>query len=932
MVTRTATLRLQLIDSVSGSSKGITSSLKGIDGALSRFGRGGTPEIKRLVKQLEYLQKKAGTIEDFTAQRRGFKDLSTQMAAARSNVARLEQALKNATKPTAKMKSELESAKVQLKATSQAFREQGVAVRGAERALQSFGIAGRRGISSSQQAIRNEIAKTIREMRRLDTEARKPKPPRQPPSRPPPGQRPPGGGSGAYNAATLIGGGYVANQGRNIAQKSFFTGVDFNQAAEYQAALGDFKGSDRAALNRQAEKIGGDTRFSNVDVVRAQTTILQRGIRDSKQIMDLTQKVTDYSLAMGVTLEEGADAVTGAALTKRIDLNDAKAIGGFVDFMVWMAKNGGMSNEDVSQFIKYAGGPTTGAKLPDEYMAAMGMILRRSGVRGDEAGVFGRSAASKLVAPTQKGRDALAAMGIDFNKFTAIDAMNSEGVGIMMKNKFGARLSPEMKSSVEELIKNGEFTDPETGENRSVISDSGEFVSQMSQILGPLFHDKKGKMSAQDAKALSKALADYQKYSIDSVDAVGLMNAIAGSNPTLGNLNAFFTDKQGGRANMIFQQWGLFQELLSKMQNVPGGVANKIGTEANQGVYGDWTKLTGTVETAMLRISQDWEFATRPIIRTTDTIIDGFTNLSDGTRRLIEAFGAAVAVFAGIAAAKAGTSLIGGILGGAGTGAATGGAAAAAWGVAKAGSRFLGPLGAAITGWQIGSSMGKGAQAVGTVAGGKHWMPKDQEDADGLRALAEEKRKKIAEIRANSRIPEMADTLIQPLQQDLDMLENRIRAFDQLTVKPNIDTSSIDAAQAKVDALIATVSRWGVTTPAASGSTPSAGPTPPVSGARRRGGPVEAGKTYRVGEDGEERFTAGADGFITPNHALGGGGGGVMLHAPIQLTFHGATAADVKRAATEAAQAALATLTAGLDQKLNREAQTSFSNVQYGES
>ena len=89
----------------------------------------------------------------------------------RLSVTRLEQALKNATKPTAKMKSELDSAKVQLKATSQAFREQGVAVRGAERALQSFGIAGRRGISSSQQAIRNEIAKTIREMRRLDTEA-----------------------------------------------------------------------------------------------------------------------------------------------------------------------------------------------------------------------------------------------------------------------------------------------------------------------------------------------------------------------------------------------------------------------------------------------------------------------------------------------------------------------------------------------------------------------------------------------------------------------------------------------------------------------------------------------------------------------------------------------------------------------------------------
>ncbi|MDO5896546.1 phage tail tape measure protein [Agrobacterium sp. Azo12] len=847
------------------------------------------------------------------------------MAAARSNVSRLAQALKSATKPTARMKADLESAKVQLKATSQAFREQGVAVRGAEKALHSYGIVGRRGITSSQQAIRNEIAKTIREMRRLDAEARKPKPPRQPP---PPSQRPPGGGSGAYGAAAdVMGGGYVAYQGRNLAQKSFFTGVDFNQAAEYQAALGDFKGDDRLALNRQAEKIGGDTRFSNVDVVRAQTTILQRGIRDSKQIMDLTQKVTDYALAMGVTLEEGADAVTGAALTKRVDLQDTKAIGNFVDFMVWMAKNGGMTNEDVSQFIKYAGGPTTGAKLPDEYMAAMGMILRRSGVRGDEAGVFGRSAASKLVAPTQKGRDALAAMGIDFNKFTATDAMNPEGIGIVMKNKFGQRMTAEMKTAVEQLMSSGEFSDPETGESRSVISDSGEFVSQMSQILSPLFADKKGKVSAMDAKALAKALSDYHKYSIDSVDAVGLMNAIAASDPTLGNLNAFFTDKQGGRANMIFQQWPLFQELLEKMRNVPGGVAHKIGEEANQGVYGDWTKLTGTVETAMLRISQDWEFATRPIIRTTDRIIDGFTNLSDSTRRLIEVFGAAVVTLAGYAAVKGGAALVGGALGGGGI--AAGGAGAAMLGTMGKGLRFLGPIGAGILGWQIGSTVGEGAAEVGAIAAGKHWMPKDAADADDLRTQAAEKRRKIAEIRANSRVPAMAETLIQPLQTDLDLLEGRIRAFDQMTVKPQIDSSSIDAAQAKANLLKDTLARWNVSGTDSGGSS---GPTPGVAGARRRGGPVKAGRTYRVGEAGEERFTPEADGFITPNHGLSGSIAGVHVQVSLVQHINGASETDLQRMASRAAEAVVGAVTLGLDQKLNREAQTAFSNVNYGEA
>nr|WP_234903497.1 phage tail tape measure protein [Agrobacterium vitis] len=755
-------------------------------------------------------------------------------------------------------------------------------------------------------------------MRRLDAESRKkpptpPKPPRQPPER-----RPPGGGSPAYDAIQAIGGGAVAQAGKNVAEKSFFLGVDFNQAAEYQAALGDFKGDDRKALNRQAEKIGGDTRFSNVDVVRAQTTVLQRGIRDTKGIMDLTQKVTDYSLAMGVTLEEGAEAVTGAALSKRIDLKDTKAIGNFVDFLVWMAKNGGMSNEDVSQFVKYGGASTTGAKLPDEYMAAMGMILRRSGVRGDEAGVFARSATSKLVAPTQKGRDALAAMGIDFSKFTKTDSMNTEGVGIMMKNKFGERLTPEMKSQVEEIINNGEFTDPETGDSRSVISDTGEFVSQMSNVLAPLFQNSKGKMSVADSKALAKALGDYQKYSVDSVDATGLLNAIAKSDPTLGNLNAFFTDKQGGRANMIFQQWPLFQQLLKQMQNVPGGVANKIGTEANQGIYGDWTKLTGTVETAMTRISQDWEFATRPIINTTNTIIDGFTNLSDTTRRLIEAFLGAVGILSGLAAARAAGSLISGALGGGGGAAAAGGGALA---TAKSGLRFLGPVGAALTGWQIGSILGEGVNGIGSIATGKHWMPKSQDDADDLRKLADEKRQEIAQIRGNSKMPEMAESLVRPIQQDLDMLEARIRAFDQINVKPNVDTTSIDAAQAKANQLKSTLNGLGVST---GGNTGVAGDPPtPISGARAKGGPVKAGENYVVGEKNWEVFTPGANGFITPAEKLGGGGGGgggVVVHMPISLTIHGnANKQDV--------DAAVKTL----DRQLNRAAQTAFSNISYGD-
>lgn len=43
-----------------------------------------------------------------------------------------------------------------------------------------------------------------------------------------------------------------------------------------------------------------------------------------------------------------------------------------------------------------------------------------------------------------------------------------------------------------------------------------------------------------------------------------------------------------------------------------------------------------------------------------------------------------------------------------------------------------------------------------------------------------------------------------------------------------------------------------------------------LAGTRAAGGPIESGKSYLVGEQGPEIITAGANGFVTPNHALGG--------------------------------------------------------------
>lgn len=865
MASRTATLRLQLIDAFTKPGKGVVKSMSAIEKAIASFGKGKAPEIQRLVRQLESLKAKSGAIKAFTDSRRGLKELSQEFKLATSNVARMEAAFKLATKPTAQMKRDLDNARSALQQTRKAFMEQGQAVRTAEKALRSFGINGREAIGASQKAIRNQIAQTIREMRRLDREARKPKP--TPGGRRPAALADRGSGhtSPAGDAVDMIVGGYVANTGRNIAQRAFSEAVNFDEATAFQRALGqpDLNESDISRLNAQAKKIGGDTRFSNVDVVRAQTLVLQAGIRNADQILNLMGPITDYALAMGTSLDEAAETIRGSALSKRVNLTDAQAVTTFVDFLVKMAKNSGMTNDDVAQYMKYSGAATTTAGLPDTYAAAIGMVLRQAGLRGDESGVFARTAAAKLVAPTSKGRTALASMGIDYNKYVTMpDAMSVKGLDTTISTKFGKRLTADMREAIADLFENGVFTD-ENGNEMPIASDPGQFNAAVSDIVSPLFAGKNGKVAAADARALSKSVDDFWKYSAQSVDVVGLLNAVMSSSPNPGALNAFFTERQGARAQILAQKWDQFQKLLDMMSHVEPGTANKIGTIANAGLYGDYTKLTGTVETALTTVGQDWEVALRPAINATNALIDEFNALSVSTRRIIEIMGGAIALAGGYAAMRSMYGLFGRLTGGAG--AASGGSGGLLGSLGSLGilGRFVPWIGAAGAGAIAGKELGEGARELGAVVGGKYYTPADSDEAAALRQQRDDIAAQIEKIRGESKVPAMADILIQPLQSQLDALDARLRSFNELQIRPQVDSSSIDEALGKANALRNALGGAG-------GSVGTPPNTNSFGGPRASGGPVQAGKTYLVGEEGPEPFIPGRSGTILPNRALGG--------------------------------------------------------------
>lgn len=63
----------------------------------------------------------------------------------------------------------------------------------------------------------------------------------------------------------------------------------------------------------------------------------------------------------------------------------------------------------------------------------------------------------------------------------------------------------------------------------------------------------------------------------------------------------------------------------------------------------------------------------------------------------------------------------------------------------------------------------------------------------------------------------------------------------------------------------------------------SSGSIPLVTGARAEGGPVEAGKTYLVGEKGPELRTFSSNGYIVPNDKLVSGGSDVNVSVPVNI-------------------------------------------------
>ena len=454
----------------------------------------------------------------------------------------------------------------------------------------------------------------------------------------------------------LAGAGVIAaHKGKQIGIEAIDKAASLDYAKRYQVVAGGIsEDAQKRRLLPQAFRIGQETKFTNEDIVEAQTATLQglpmQGDLKAGVAAAIVESVKDYAVMMRAGMATSAEGLRSFLSTSQKDIStEEKAVfeaKRASNLLVKMAKMGGMKDEDVQDYIRFGVPTGNSAGLSDTTMMALGASAKRSGLGGSEAGVFMRAAASKLIAPTAKGLDALTAAGIDYNKFTTMPGGLSVGnLEAFSKRRFGKGFSDDQRGRLGDLLQDGD-----------VVGNREEFTKRVSEIVEEGFaKNRQGKTKAQDARNIAKMLGDFHKLSVESVNTEGLLDAIL-SNPkmTQALLNAFFTDKHGGKASVLagqFEQFGKDRKELRELQDKDPDFAQKAASYMSAGFGGAIDNLKGSIETAITKAGEASAGPVTAIAQGISKITDGFSSLTESQQQIAIALGGSAAVAGGVVGA-----------------------------------------------------------------------------------------------------------------------------------------------------------------------------------------------------------------------------------------------------------------------------------------
>lgn len=545
-------------------------------------------------------------IDNFRALHQGLTESRTRFNQAQADVTRFARAIEQAGQPTRELTRDYERAQRAVSAASRAFDEQRRAVSASRAELAQAGIP-LRGLTEQQEALRRRFDRTTAAMKaqqmaaiHAQTRGHGAGFPIYPPAHGT--SAAPGGGTAVVPLAGRVGGvlaaGYVAKRGHDAIIEQHH---DFQQAYLTQQAILGLDKPGQQPLIDQAEKIGKDTKFTNADIVRAQTDIggkLPKEMQKPAVIAAITENTKNYALAMKVSMEEGAEAIVGYMKSWGYDLSSPEAASASAkrasNMLVEFAKTTGAKHHDIVGSTKFGAAPSRVGGFSEETTKAIEAQLVRVGYEGAMAGNFSRAVATKLAVPSRQGAAAIAGAGIEFGDYRkpGKDA-SAAGLSEMLRQRFGRGLNPNQLKAMQAILE-----DPE------VMADKGLYSEKTSELLNATFarKTKTGKVNAQDADRITKTTDQFYNVVSEGVDTPRLFMDLLRKGLTPALAKYLFGQEHGGRAI------GLDPKAIERdekaFRQMPDNRAVVVADKMQEGAQGEWNKLTGSVQTFAVALGE----------------------------------------------------------------------------------------------------------------------------------------------------------------------------------------------------------------------------------------------------------------------------------------------------------------------------------------
>lgn len=570
--------------------------------ANQQFARSGSEQMLAMSKRVDELNSKLTQIQGFKKLSKDLDGASIAYRRSSQEANRLKAAVEAAGGASGKLARDYDRAARAAETAKNAFMAQGRAVRQSRADLEALGIPVKR-LADMERQLANQAERATAALHRQSQAARLPAGARakMPGSAPRvasgEGAGSEGGGAtivpfGGLKSAGVVGALYAGKKVHDFVIENHH---DFQRAKLYQQAVLGLDADGQASMVAQAEKIGKDTRFTNADIVKAQTDIggkMDKSFQKPGIIEAITENTKNYALAMQVSMEEGADAIVGYMKSWGYDLSSPEAAAASskraANMLVQQAKTTGAKHHDLLGSTKFGAAPSRVGGFSEEMINAIQAQLIRVGYEGAMAGTFSRAVATKLAVPSRQGMAAIAGMGVDYNAFRKPGSTpaTAESLSKMLQLQFGRSLGKGEQAKVQSLL-----DDPE------VMGDKGTYTEKLSEILneGYARRTKNGKVDVRQAQALTRVSDQFYNVISGGVDTQGLFMAIVEKGMNAAIARYLFGQEHGGRA--IGLDPNAIRRDFEGNKNVPSDRAEVVANKLQEGAQGEWNQLIGSVQT-----------------------------------------------------------------------------------------------------------------------------------------------------------------------------------------------------------------------------------------------------------------------------------------------------------------------------------------------